>query len=269
MSVPLLAIGSVLLVSLVSLVGVLTLSVRAARLERVVFLLVSFAVGAMLGSALLHLIPEAYELLGNGTLVGALVLAGVLGFFVLEKFLHWRHDHDVQHTHGVEHAEDALQAHLPATPIRSFAVMNLAGDFAHNVLDGMVIAGAYLVSVPTGLATTAAVLLHELPQEMGDFGVLVFGGLSPRKALLYNFGTALGAVLGAAIALFVGSQVEGFAAYLLPLTAGTFLYIAGSDLIPELHQHHSTPATKSVGQFVMILLGMLVMALPLLLGHSH
>ena len=261
MPVWLYALGSVLLISLVSLVGVFTLSLNAARLQRIVFLLVSFAVGAMLGGAVIHLIPRAFHALGDLT-GGLLVLAGVVAFFVLEKFLHWRHDHDI--ALAAEHADPAEQA----APVKPFATMNLVGDAAHNLIDGAVIAAAYLVSIPAGIVTTVAVMLHEIPQEIGDFGVLVYGGMEPKRALLYNFVSALAAVVGAVLSLAIGTQIEGYAAYLLPITAGSFIYIAGSDLIPELHHHHSYPASKSVWQLVMILLGVGVMLLPALLGFD-
>lgn len=260
------AIGSVLLVSFVSLAGVFTLSLGRARLERVIFLLVAFAVGAMLAGALLHLIPRAYARLGDGPLTGSLVLAGVLGFFVLEKFLHWRHQHGAPealegatghapHHGGHQHGADGHHA-------EPFATMNLVGDAAHNLIDGMIVAAAYLVSIPAGIVTTLAVMLHEIPQEIGDFGVLVYGGYSPRRALLYNFLSGLTAVLGAVLALLVGTRVEGFADVLLPLTAGAFLYVAGSDLIPELNRRHSQSAAKSAWQLVMMVLGASVMLLP-------
>jgi zinc and cadmium transporter len=268
MPVWLLALGSVLVISLISLAGVFTLSLGPSRLERVVFLLVAFAVGAMLGGALLHLIPEAYERLGSGPRAGGLVLAGVLGFFVLEKFLHWRHLHDAPE--AIEGATGhAPHGHAHAHAAEPFAALNLVGNVAHNFIDGAIVAAAYLVSVPTGLVTTLGVLLHEIPQEIGNFGVLVYGGYPPRKALLYNFGAGLFGLLGAGIALTFGTRTPAFADALLPLTAGAFLYIAGSDLIPELNRRHSYPASKSVGQLVMMVLGVAVMALPLLLGEGH
>ena len=272
MPVAVYAIGSVLLVSLISLAGVFTLSLGRARLERVIFLLVSFAVGAMLAGALLHLIPRAYERLGDGPLTGGLVLAGVLGFFVLEKFLHWRHQHGAPEAleGATGHAHHHGHHHGHAEP---FAAMNLVGDAAHNLIDGMIVAAAYLVSVPAGIVTTLAVMLHEIPQEIGDFGVLVYGGYSPRRALLYNFLSGLTAVLGAVIALVLGTRVEGFADLLLPVTAGAFLYVAGSDLIPELNRRHSQSAAKSAWQLVMMMLGVGVMLLPGLLegwlGAGH
>ena len=261
MSAGVLAIGSVLLVSLVSLAGAFTLSLGRARLERVIFLLVSFAVGAMLSGALLHLIPRAYEQLEDGTLIGALVLAGVFGFFVLEKFLHWRHHH------GTPEELDGGNGHHQGHrhEVAPFATMNLIGDAVHNLVDGMIVAAAYLVSIPAGIVTTVAVMLHEIPQEIGDFGVLVYGGYSPKKALLFNFLSGLVGVVGAVIALLIGARVEGFADYLLPITAGAFIYIAGSDLIPELNQHHSHSVSQSALQLLMMVLGASVMLLPGLL----
>ena len=266
MPAPAAALLSVLAISLASLAGALTLSLGPERLERTVFLLVAFAVGAMLGGAVLHLIPESYEALGDGPLAGLLVLGGVVAFFVLEKFLHWRHQHGAPeaiegasgHVHGGHrHGPDA------AAP---FALVNLVGSVAHNLIDGAIVAAAYLVSLETGLVTTLAVMLHEIPQEIGNFGVLVYGGYPPRRALLYNFAAGLAGLVGAGLVLVLGSEVEGLADALLPVTAGAFLYIAGSDLIPELNRRHSYPAAKAVGQLAMMLLGIAVMALPLFWG---
>ncbi len=262
------ALLSVVAVALASLVGAFTLSLGRARLERMVFLLVAFAVGAMLGGAVLHLIPESYEALGDGPLAGLLVLGGVLAFFVLEKFLHWRHQHGAPE--AIEGATGHVHAghrHGPAGDdgAAPFALVNLVGSAAHSLIDGAVIAAAYLVSPQTGVVTTLAVMLHEIPQEIGNFGVLVYGGYPPRRALLYNFGAGLVGLVGAGLLLVLGGYVEGLADALLPVTAGAFLYIAGSDLIPELNRRHSYPATKAVGQLVMMLLGIGVMALPLFL----
>jgi len=256
------ALLSVLLISLISLIGAVTLAMEARRLERMLFLLVSLAVGALLGGAVIHLIPGAYAALeGDGTLVGLLVLVGVLAFFILEKFLHWQHDHGA----AVSAASDAP----PQAQVRPFARINLVGNAAHNFLDGMVIAAAYLVSLPAGVVATIAVALHEIPQEIGSFGVLVAGGYRPKRALLYNFLAGLAGVGGAVLSLALGAVIEGYGAYLLPITAGTFIYVAGSDLIPELHHHHSKPAIKSLWQLVMIVVGISLMLVPLLFGHGH
>ena len=263
MTAPAAALLSVLAISLASLAGALTLSLGRARLERVIFLLVAFAVGAMLGGALLHLIPESYEALGGGPETGLLVLTGVVAFFVLEKFLHWRHQHGAPEAlEGASGHVHHGHAHGPDTAA-PFALVNLVGSVAHNVIDGAIVAAAYLVSIQTGIVTTLAVMLHEIPQEIGNFGVLVYGGYPPRKALAYNFVAGLGGLLGAGLVLVLGAGVEGLEQWLLPITAGAFLYIAGSDLIPELNRRHSYPATKAVGQLVMMLLGIAVMALPL------
>lgn len=259
------ALLSVLLLSLVSLAGAVTLSLGRARLERIVFLLVAFAVGAMLGGALLHLIPEAYAALGSGPRTGLLVLGGVLAFFVLEKFLHWRHEHAAPEAlagaTGHAHAATGHAHHHATDP---FAWMSLAGNIAHNLIDGAIVAASFLVSIPTGIVTTVAVMLHEIPQEIGNFGVLVYGGFSPRRALAYNFATGLAGLVGAGLVLALGPRVDGLADALLPVTAGAFLYIAGSDLIPELNRRHSQSAAKAAGQLAMMVLGIGVMAIPLL-----
>ncbi|HEX9952914.1 MAG TPA: ZIP family metal transporter [Rubricoccaceae bacterium] len=261
------ALLSVAAISFVSLAGVSVLAFGRQRLERVLFLLVAFAVGAMFGGAVLHLIPEAYAALGPGLLPGLLVLAGVGSFFVLEKFLHWHHAHDLPggedgghlhggHSHGHHHARGA-PGHV--------AAMSLAGNVAHNFIDGAIVAASYLVSVETGLVTTLAVVLHEIPQEIGNFGILVYGGYTPRRALAVNFASGLAGLLGAGVAIVAGQAVEGLANVLLPFTAGGFLYIAGSDLIPELNLRHSHTAAKSAWQLVMMALGVALMTLPLLL----
>src|SRR5690606_7506091 len=145
----------------------------------------------------------------------------------------WRHQHgdpeSIEGATGHVHHGHAHHGHAHHDHAAPFATMNLVGDAAHNLIDGMIVAAAYLVSIPAGVVTTLAVMFHEIPQEIGDFGVLVYGGYEPRKALLYNFLSGLTAVLGAVLALVIGARVEGFADYLLPITAGAFLYVAGSD----------------------------------------
>lgn len=265
MSAPAAALLSVFLLSLVSLAGAATLTLGRARLERVVFLLVAFAVGAMLGGAVLHLIPEAYEALGGGPRTGLLVLGGVLAFFVLEKFLHWRHQHGAPEAlaGATGHAHDHAPGDHHHHGAEPFALVTLVGNLAHNLIDGAIVAASFLVSIPTGLVTTFAVMLHEIPQEIGNFGVLVYGGFTPRRALLYNFVSGLAGLVGAGAVLVLGPRVDGLADTLLPLTAGAFLYIAGSDLIPELNRRHSQSAGKAAGQLVMMVLGIAVMAIPL------
>jgi zinc and cadmium transporter len=235
-------IVSVVIVSLIAFVGIVILIVREGLLQRVVPILVSFAVGALLGDALFHILPELAEDGGITVAISWVMAGAILGFFVLEKFIHMHHRLEAP-AHGHIH------------PV---AMTNLLGDGLHNFVDGAIIAGSYLASTSLGIATTAAVVLHEIPQEMGDLGVLVHAGLTPRRALLFNFLTALTAVAGAIITLLLEDTIGGVVRPMLALSAGGFIYIAGSDLIPELHK--STEFRVSVVQFLGIAAGFGVMA---------
>lgn len=241
------AIGSVILVSVISLVGVVTLSVSETKLKRVVFILVGLATGALFGDALIHLLPQAFESLRSKVETSLYVLAGIFVFFILEKFLRWRHEHVLQ----------------DAEPVHHIGLMNLVADGLHNLIDGMLIGASYLVDIKIGVATTLAVVLHELPQEIGDFGILLHAGFSRTRALVFNFLSASLAVIGAVVALVVGTAAASFSTLMLPITAGGFIYIAGSDLVPELHKE--SDATKSLLQFLALSAGVGLMLLLLLL----
>ncbi len=236
---------SVSIVSLISLVGVFLLSFDQKRLKKILLYLVSFAVGGLFGDALIHLIPESFEQLGSSLATSIYIIVGILLFFILEKFLHWQH------------------CHIPTSKehIHPVATINLVGDAFHNLMDGILIGASFLAGPHIGITTTIAVILHEIPQEIGDFGILIFKGLSIPKALMLNFLSGLTAILGAVISLTIGPHVAGYSAVLLPITAGGFLYIAGSDLIPELHHGSDVTVKMSVMQFVCIVLGVAVMAL--------
>lgn len=238
--------GSVLLASLVSLVGILSISMDPERLKRMLLFLVSFAAGALLGGAFLHLLPESAEH-GLRTKVSVFILVGIFGFFILEKIIHWRHCH-------IPTSEDHPHP---------MGIMNLVGDGLHNLLDGTIIAGSYLVDLRLGVSTTIAVILHEIPQEIGDFGILVHAGYSIRKALMFNFLSALAAALGAVVTLGIGLRIESASTYLVPFTLGAFVYIATADLIPELKKELALK--KSLLQLLFILLGAGVMGALLLL----
>jgi len=215
-------IASVGVVSAISLIGVFTLSIKKEKLNKVLILLVSLSAGTLMGDAFLHLLPEAFS--GeNKQMTSLLILSGILLFFILEKVVSWRHCHEV-----------ACEDHPHA-----FSYMILTGDMVHNFIDGLVIGASYLVSIPVGIATTIAVVLHEIPQEIGDFGSLIYGGFSRFKALMYNFISALAAVLGAILVLSLSFDSEKLVAILVPFAAGGFIYIAGSDLIPELHKNRN------------------------------
>jgi zinc and cadmium transporter len=245
-----LAFASVIAVSLVSLVGLVTISMDEERVRKLATLLVSFAVGALLGNAFIHLIPETFAgPVPNGTALGSslLILGGMMAFFVVEKLL--RHSHGILHEH-----------YHPAAKRPELAAINILGDAIHNFIDGVVIGASYLVSPALGLSTTIAVLLHEIPQELADFGILIHSGLRVRKAMLLNLASASVAILGTALSLLADSVAqETTATLLVPLTAGGFVYLAAADLIPELQHERGLHAL--VVQTMLIALGIAIMGL--------
>ncbi len=197
----------------------------------------------------MHLLPEAVERSGFGAEVSLIVIVGIIVFFVLEKFIHWHHCHGhnpQEHHHQPTH----------------LAPLNLSGDAIHNFLDGLIIAGAYIVSIPVGIAATIAVVLHEIPQEIADFGILLYSGMSRAKALLLNFLSAAVAVVGAAVGLSL--RTDMFIDFILPFAAGGFVYIAGSNLIPEMHKECGLK--DSFWHFFALLLGLLITYLLAVVG---
>jgi len=226
---------STLLVSLISVVGIFFIAMKEQVFKKILLLLVSFASGTLLGAAFLHLIPESLSAYSETAFVA--ILVGILTFFLLEKSL-WRHCHERE------------------CPIHTFAYLNLLGDGVHNFIDGAVIAASFIASATLGATTTLAVIAHEIPQEIGDFGILVYGGLSKAKALSYNFLSAIIAILGATL-MYVFLPSFPSLAYLLAFAAGGFIYIATTDLIPELQKE--TEPSKSAAQFFLLLLGITLM----------
>lgn len=199
-----------------------------------------------MGDVFFHLLPEAGEK-GFSLQIGLYVLIGVVFSFIVEKLIHWHHCHNIECDVSKKH-------------VRALAYMNLLGDGLHNFIDGIIIAGSYLISFPVGLATTLAVIFHEIPQELGDFGVLIYSGLKKTKALFFNFLSALSSVVGVGLVALLQKDVTAF---LIPFAAGTFLYIAGSDLIPALHEE--TEKSNAALQILVFLLGIGVMVGLLLL----
>jgi zinc and cadmium transporter len=214
----------------------------AAR-TRLVPWLVSYAVGTLLGSSLLHLVPEALDRVEprNGVIA---LLAGILTFFILEKLVIWRHCHE---------GDDDCTAHSRA------ASLVIVGDAFHTFIDGAIIGAAVLTSVPLGLSTALAAATHEIPQELGDFGVLLHAGYTPRRALLLNIASGATGVVGAVAAYLAASQVPAALPYALAFAAGGFLYVAMADLIPGLHTHHQ--ANQPVRQTLLIGAGIATMLL--------
>jgi len=241
------AITSVIIVSLISFVGLLSLFFRKSNLQKTILILVAFSTGALIGDATIHLLPESVEVFSGFTpLLSMSFLFGIMFFFSLEKFLRWRHCHDINCQNHPSH----------------LGTMNLVGDGVHNFIDGLIIGSSFLVSIPLGITTTLAVILHEIPQELGDFGILVHSGFKKFQAILYNFFSGIFALVGTLLALFLGSRIEQFSNILIPITAGGFIYIALSGLVPELHKENETKV--SIIQFAFILLGIGVMTLLLL-----
>lgn len=247
---------SVLIVSLTSFLGVLTIVFKQHYLKGFLLFMVSFAAGTLLGDVFLHLLPELIAEHGFSLSIGINIIVGILIFFVLEKVIHWRHCH----------MTGARDHH------HSLAVMNLVGDGIHNFIDGILIAGSFMLSIPVGIATTIAVIFHEIPQEMGDFGVLLHAGMKVKKAILMNFLTALSSVLGVLFILLLGMEPETLVEIIIPITIGGFLYIANADLIPELHK--DVKVKNSIIQLISFVVGVALMAGMLFLpfaeaGHGH
>ncbi len=235
------SILSVVIVSLISLVGIFFVLMKKDKLNKIILFLVSLSAGSLLGGAFLHLIPEAFEKSSSLLTTSLLILSGIILFFIIEHVIHWRH------------------CHVPTSKSHphSLGIMNIIGDGFHNFLDGLVIAAAYFINIPLGIVTTLAVILHEIPQEIGDFGVLIYAGYSKKKALFFNFISALTAILGALVGILFAGSSEVFALIVIPLAAGGFLYIAGSDLIPELHKNQEKQF--SIKKIIGIILGILIM----------
>ncbi|MDQ6985675.1 MAG: ZIP family metal transporter [Candidatus Dojkabacteria bacterium] len=230
------------IVSSISLVGALTLSLSHKFLNKIIIFLVSLAAGSLIGDVFFHIIPEIVETDGEFKKeIALMMLFGIVSFLSLEKLLHWHHCHNettTDHPHPV-------------------AVNNLIADGLHNFIDGMIIAASFTASTEIGIATTIAVIAHEIPQEIGDFGVLVHSGFSRSKAVFFNFVSALFAIVGALLAYFSDSKLEGSANYLLAFAAGSFLYIAIADLFPEIK--HESDFKKNLLQVLFVLIGIGIM----------
>lgn len=240
---------SVFIVSLISLIGVFFLGIKNEKLDKILTYLVSLSAGTLLGDAFIHLIPESYEKISNKNLPAILILAGIMAFFVLEKIIHWRHCHKI-----------ACETHP-----HPFSYVILIGDAAHNLIDGMIIAAGFLINTQVGIATAVAVIFHEIPHEIGNFGSLVYGGFSKVKALFFNFLSAIFAIFGAILVLIVNTDMMiDVAKFLVPFAAGGFIYIASVDLIPELKKHISIK--QSLGQVGFFIFGIIIMLGLVLMG---
>lgn len=217
---------------LIALIGIFSLWLKEKTLNKILLILVAFSAGALLGGAFFHLLAESLEKTKSFN-VFSYLLVGFILFFVVEKFLHWHH------------------CHKKKCDTHPFTYLILFGDGIHNFIDGMIIAASFVISVPFGLITTLLIISHEIPQELGDFGVLVYGGFTKKKALFYNFVSQLTCVLGGLLG-FLFSKLQGVSTFLLPFAAGGFIYIAASDLIPELRKEVSLKKTLLLFLFFLI-----------------
>ena len=243
-------LSSIILASLaISLgvwVAVLFLYFKKETLHKITLFLVSLSAGALMGGAFLHLLPEAAQEIETSKLY-LIVLAAFIFFFFMEKLLFWRH------------------CHKENCPIHTFGYMNLVGDSLHNFIDGLVIAGAFLVDIKLGIATTIAIAIHEIPQEIGDFGVLIHAGFNKKRALVVNYLVALTVVLGGVVGYFISFSLNNIIPYLLPFAAGGFIYIAASDLMPEIRKE--TNLKRSINSFAIFILGIALMLIVKLINE--
>ncbi len=216
----LIALAASFIVSLISLIGIIALIIEDKLLRKIIIFLVAFAAGGLIGGAFLHILPESMERIKDPIQLFLYVVAGFMLFFVMEKYLYWRHCH-----------EKECELHM-------FTYLNIVGDIVHNFSDGMIMGTLFMVDIKLGFAATLAIISHEIPHELGNFMVLVYGGFSKFKALIFNFVSALFAVLGTLFGFYFANRVSGFSSILLPMAAGGFIYIAACDLIPELHKEN-------------------------------
>ena len=249
------ALVSVIVISLASLIGIIFLGMKKNLEQKTMICMVSFAAATMLANACFHFLPEIIEHHHDMDehVIGLWIFFGVAIGFITEKILNWNHCH---------------QATCASHP-HTFAKMNLVGDFVHNMIDGMVIGASFLVSIPAGIATSLAILLHEIPQEIGDYAVLVHGGYSKKKALLLNFLTALSAILGVVAVLLIGHWAHDLQLILIPISFGMFMYIAGADLIPQLNKHNDDRKFSMLQVLIFLTGAGLMYFLSLVGGHSH
>lgn len=228
-----------LTVSLISLIGVFALLIKDDVLRKAIIFLVAFAAGGLIGGAFLDLIPEAAEYVSDITQLFLYVILGYVLFFILEKYLHWRH------------------CHAPECKLHQFTYLNIVGDIVHNFSDGLIIGAVFLVDIKVGIAATLAIIFHEIPHELGNFMILVYGGFSKLKALFFNFLSSLFAIAGTMAGYYLAGNIGGFSRLLLPVAAGGFIYIASCDLIPELHKERD--GRRSALIMVTFVLGIVLM----------
>lgn len=239
-------IGATFLISLLSMIGIFTLSLSESRLHKILNFLIAYSAGTILGASLFDLMPEAVELVDEHV-VFLIVALGFIFFMFMERGLYWYHGHGHSHEFPSHNGDEDM--------IKSFAYLNIIGDFVHNFIDGMIIAASFINGFTVGVAASIAVAFHELPQEMGDYGILVYAGIERRKAFLYNSAAAFSIVLGGLFGVYFIGLVEELSGWMVAFSAGAFLFLSASELIPELNDEKNWK--KSFIQIIFIILGML------------
>ncbi len=271
---------TIFLIGSLSLIGLFMISIREKTLDRILFILVAFATGTILASALFDLIPESIhhlEELNSGgagiaeNLVFVFIIFGFVIFFVIERFIYWFHGHAHENENklvcytGLGEGEDFSLSR--SSGVKSFALLNLIGDGLHNYLDGIIIMVAFLSGTRNGIIITLAVLFHEFPQEIGDFGILLYGGFSKKKALFFNFLSGMIALLGGLTAFFLSNTIDMFNLFFLAFSGGGFLYIASTELMPELIKEKDLK--KSIVQALIFICGIiLIISIVIALPHE-
>ena len=232
-------LGTTFLISLISLVGIATIYLNDKKMDKILLVLIALSAGSLMGGAFLHLIPESVANWGNSLDPYLFILLGFSTFFVLEQFIEWTHEHRNIHKK------------------RSISILVLIADIVHNFIDGLIIAASFRSNIGVAKISSIAIALHEIPQEIGDYGVLLYGGFSRKRALLLNFGTALSVVLGGFIGYYLSTMLPSISKFLIPFAAGDFIYIAASDLIPEIK--HGENVRLNIIQFIVFVLGVVLM----------
>jgi len=258
---------SVLLVSLISLLFAIPFLIKKKISSKILLFLVCISVGVLLATVFIDFLPEAIEHSGYSFNLAFYVLLGFLIMFILEKFVHFQHNKESkknQCEHG--HRDNKHVGHGHAY---NLAPINLIGDGVHNFIDGLVIAGSYAVDFSLGVAATISIIFHEVPQELADFGILLYSGMSKIRALIFNGLSALTAVIGVLVGVSLVGRLEGFIEFILPFAAGNFLYIAASNLVPQLHDECELKDTLIHVFAIMLGMGIIVLFNLYFPGHTH